>query len=87
MPSSGETVQEIKFWSDLEAEIHHIDEQLHSQEAECTLTILKQGKRFITTVSFDTDTVGLRKALDVGKPSANRKTRVRTHFSLTLCFL
>ena len=34
---------------------------------ECTLSVLKQARRFITTASFDTDTIGLKKALDRGK--------------------
>lgn len=33
---------------------------------ECTLSLLRQSKRFITTASFDTDTIGLKKALEKG---------------------
>jgi hypothetical protein len=33
MPSTGETVQEIKFWLELESELKHIDEQLKTSKA------------------------------------------------------
>lgn len=35
--------------------------------AEVTLNTLKQAKRFHATVAFDTDTIGLRKALEKGE--------------------
>eukprot|EP01114_Cavostelium_apophysatum_P023031 TRINITY_DN854_c0_g1_i2.p1 TRINITY_DN854_c0_g1~~TRINITY_DN854_c0_g1_i2.p1 ORF type:complete len:4577 (-),score=1545.65 TRINITY_DN854_c0_g1_i2:38-13768(-) len=60
----GETVQEIKFWLELEGELRLIEEQLHTPKAEATLNILRQARRFITTASFDTDTIGLKKALE-----------------------
>ncbi len=34
--------------------------------AECTLNALKQAKRFHATVAFDTDTIGLKKAMEKG---------------------
>jgi dynein heavy chain 1 len=66
MPTAGDTVQEIRFWVDLEGELRHIEEQLKTPEAECTLAILRQSKRFITTAAFDTDTIGLKKAMEKG---------------------
>lgn len=64
MLASGDTSQEIKFWGDLESELRSIEEQLKRPEAECTLTILRQGRRFITTAAFDSDTIGLKKVLE-----------------------
>jgi dynein heavy chain 1, cytosolic len=66
MASSGETVSEVKFWLELENELAHIETQLKSPEAECTLNALKQAKRFHATVAFDTDTIGLKKAIEKG---------------------
>lgn len=65
MPSNSETAQEIAFWLELESELTSIDRQLKSSEAECTLNTLKQSKRFFATASFDTDTIGLKRALDM----------------------
>jgi dynein heavy chain 1 len=65
MPSNSETAQEISFWLELESELTSIDRQLKSSEAECTLNTLKQSKRFFATASFDTDTIGLKRALDM----------------------
>jgi hypothetical protein len=33
---------------------------------ECTLNTLKQAKRFYATAAFDTDTIGLKKAMEKG---------------------
>ena len=33
MPTTGETIQEIKFWLELENELRHIDDQLKAPEA------------------------------------------------------
>lgn len=61
-PSSGTALQEISFWLNLERSLHRIQEKRESQEVALTLDILKHGKRFHATVSFDTDT-GLKQAL------------------------
>lgn len=61
-PSSGTALQEISFWLNLERAIHRIQEKRESPEVALTLDILKHGKRFHATVSFDTDT-GLKQAL------------------------
>eukprot|EP01113_Clastostelium_recurvatum_P011812 TRINITY_DN1605_c0_g1_i1.p1 TRINITY_DN1605_c0_g1~~TRINITY_DN1605_c0_g1_i1.p1 ORF type:complete len:4689 (+),score=1530.43 TRINITY_DN1605_c0_g1_i1:285-14351(+) len=64
MPATGDTLQEISFWIELENELARINEQLKMPEAEVTLGTLKQAKRFLATTSFDTDTIGLKKAMD-----------------------
>eukprot|EP01133_Synstelium_polycarpum_P001082 gene1082-1226_t len=56
------TSQEVNFWMQLESSLNNINEQLKSAEAEVTLATLKQAKRFIATASFDTDTIGLKRA-------------------------
>lgn len=61
-PSSGTALQEISFWLNLERSLHRIQEKRESPEVALTLDILKHGKRFHATVSFDTDT-GLKQAL------------------------
>lgn len=55
-PSSGTALQEISFWLNLERALLRIQEKRESQEIVLTLDILKHGKRFHATVSFDTDT-------------------------------
>ncbi|XP_050667850.1 dynein heavy chain, cytoplasmic isoform X2 [Leptidea sinapis] len=61
-PSNGTALQEISFWLNLERALHRIQEKRESVEVALTLEILKYGKRFHATVSFDTDT-GLKQAL------------------------
>lgn len=61
-PSNGTALQEISFWLNLERALHRIQEKRESIEVALTLDILKHGKRFHATVSFDTDT-GLKQAL------------------------
>ncbi|KAK5647577.1 hypothetical protein RI129_002469 [Pyrocoelia pectoralis] len=61
-PSSGTALQEISFWLNLERALHRIQEKRESMEVSLTLDILKHGKRFLATVSFDTDT-GLKQAI------------------------
>jgi len=55
-PASGTALQEISFWLNLERALLRIQEKRESQEIVLTLEILKHGKRFHATVSFDTDT-------------------------------
>jgi dynein heavy chain 1 len=55
-PSSGTALQEISFWLNLERALHRIQEKRESLDVSLTLDILKHGKRFHATVSFDTDT-------------------------------
>ena len=60
-PSSGTALQEISFWLNLERALLRIQEKRESPEVALTLEVLKHGKRFHATVSFDTDT-GLKQA-------------------------
>ena len=55
-PSSGTALQEISFWLNLERALLRIQEKRESPEVALTLDILKKGKRFHATVSFDADT-------------------------------
>lgn len=57
-PASGTALQEISFWLNLERALNRIQEKRESPEVLLTLDILKHGKRFHATVSFDTDTGG-----------------------------
>jgi hypothetical protein len=61
-------LQEISFWLNLERALLRIQEKRESPEVALTLDVLKHGKRFHATVSFDTDTglkqVKNRKSLD-----------------------
>ena len=60
--ASGTAMQEISFWLNLEKAIQKIRQKLDAIEVTLTLDILKQGKRFLATLSFDTDT-GLGQAV------------------------
>ena len=55
-PASGTALQEISFWLNLERALLRIQEKRESTEIVLTLDILKHGKRFHATVSFDSDT-------------------------------
>lgn len=55
-PSSGTASQEIKFWLHLERALSRIQKNCESPDVKLTLDILKKGKRFHATVSFETDT-------------------------------
>jgi len=57
-PSSGTALQEISFWLGLERALQRIQDKRDSIEVTLTLDVLKHGKRFHATVSFDTDTGG-----------------------------
>ena len=65
-PSSGTALQEISFWLNIEKALNRIQEKRESLEVTLTLEILKSGKRFIATVSFDSDT-GLKEAIEIAK--------------------
>lgn len=55
-PTSGTALQEISFWLNLERALLRIQEMRDAPEVRLTLDILKQGRRFMATVQFDTDT-------------------------------
>jgi dynein heavy chain 1, cytosolic len=54
--SSGTTSQEVSYWSNLERALLVIKEKRESLDVNLTLDILKHGKRFLATISFDSDT-------------------------------
>ena len=58
---SGPISHEISFWSNLEAVLDDVERQLQSDGVQLTLAILKQGKRFLVSASFASDT-GLKQA-------------------------
>lgn len=59
MPTNTDTAQEVRFWAELEVELQSIEKQTKSTEAECTLSVLRQARRFFATAPFDSDTLGL----------------------------
>lgn len=61
--SSGTALQETSFWLNLENALGKIYGKRNSPEVNLTLDVLKAGKRFHATVSFDSDT-GLKEAQD-----------------------
>ena len=60
-PDRGSAAQEINFWLSMESALENIEVQLRSVGVQLVMDILKQAKRFQTTVSFTTDT-GLKDA-------------------------
>ena len=62
-PARGSAGQEINFWLSMESALENIEVQLRSVGVQLVMDILKQAKRFQTTVSFTTDT-GLKDASD-----------------------
>jgi dynein heavy chain 1 len=70
MPLTGETMDEMNFWTELDSEVNHINEQLRSAEAQCSQALLRQAKRYWATLAFDTDTVGLKRVAELAKAYA-----------------
>ncbi|RNA22445.1 dynein heavy cytoplasmic-like, partial [Brachionus plicatilis] len=64
--STGTVLQEISFWLNLERALNRISEKRESIEVKLTLDILRHGKRFMATESFDSDT-GLKEAFETAK--------------------
>ncbi|CAL4060939.1 unnamed protein product, partial [Meganyctiphanes norvegica] len=62
-PNNGSALQEISFWVNLERALLKIQEKRESIPITITLDVLKHGKRFHATISFDTD-IGIKPALD-----------------------
>lgn len=54
-PSSGTTMQEVNYWINLERALNVVKEKRDGLDVNLTLEILKQGKRFHATISFDSD--------------------------------
>ena len=65
--SSGTALQEISFWLNLENALNRIQRKRDSPEVNLTLDVLKAGKRFHATVSFDSDT-GTQEPLQMYSP-------------------
>jgi dynein heavy chain 1, cytosolic len=61
------TYHEVNFWLNLEKSLIKLKEKCESLEVNLTLDILKYGKRFHATVSFNTDAAGLKQTLDIVK--------------------
>jgi dynein heavy chain 1 len=51
-----QAIQEVNFWLNLEDALQKVNTLRESTEVELTMDVLKQGKRFLATVSFDSDT-------------------------------
>ena len=62
-PEQSTTAQEVKFWLELDRALHSIDAAVKSPEVQCTLNALRQQKRYFATIAFDSDSLGLGKAL------------------------
>ena len=56
--------QEINFWLNMELALKDVEAQLRAPGVQLTMDILKHGKRFNTTLSFNADT-GLKDATDL----------------------
>lgn len=61
--STGSTTQEINFWLGMEKVLNDAQQQLQSPEIQLTLNLLKGARRFLATMSFETDT-GLKPAIE-----------------------
>ena len=53
---SGTVLQEVSFWDSMERALYHLRAKRDSPEILLTLKVLKAGKRFGSTISFDSDT-------------------------------
>ena len=54
--ASGTALQEIGFWVSMEHAVNRLQTKRNGAEVVLTLEVLKAGKRFHATVSFDSDT-------------------------------
>ena len=54
--ASGTALQEIGFWVSMEHAVNRLQTKRNGPEVVLTLEVLKAGKRFHATVSFDSDT-------------------------------
>jgi dynein heavy chain 1 len=48
-------MQEVNYWINLERALNVVKEKRDGLDVNLTLEILKQGKRFHATISFDSD--------------------------------
>lgn len=61
-PRSGTALEEINFWSHLHQALLHCEALLDRPEIDLTLRLLRQAKRYLVTVTFESDH-GLTSAL------------------------
>ena len=54
--SSGNALQEINFWINLENALDKIKSRCNEEDIQLTLDLLKAGKRFFVAISFNADT-------------------------------
>lgn len=54
--NQGTTLQEINFWKDFEVAVLNLQQQINTIDVEITLNVLKAGRKFIATNSFEEDT-------------------------------
>lgn len=54
--------EEVAFWTQLQTELEHIQEQLHSPAVELTMALLREAKRFVATLALENNT-GLEQAV------------------------
>ncbi|CAD7970794.1 unnamed protein product, partial [Amoebophrya sp. A120] len=52
---TGTAMSEVNFWVGIEKALFHVRNQLQSPDVEFTLGVLRLGKRFLTSVSFESD--------------------------------
>lgn len=60
---TGPAIAEVNFWLSVEKALFGVRSQLQTPEVEFTLNLLRMGKRFLTSVSFEADT-GLKAAIE-----------------------
>ena len=60
--SSAPDLEEVSFWTQLEAALQHIQSELQKPSVELTLNLLKAAKRFLATIALDNNT-GLEAAM------------------------
>lgn len=49
---SGNALQEINFWNQMEQRLNYVKEKQLSEEVQMTLNILSQAKRYMTVMTF-----------------------------------
>lgn len=54
--ATGNALQEINFWSQMEQRLNYVKEKQISEEVQMTLNILSQAKRYMTVMTFQHDT-------------------------------
>jgi dynein heavy chain 1 len=60
--SSAPDLEEVSFWTQLEAALEHVQSELQKPTVEVTLNLLKAAKRFLATIALDNNS-GLEAAM------------------------